>query len=293
MPDELDGTKTIASAVLRTLSAGEPAPFDARDDAIATTSQRWQQMGSKAKIAEAHGVINALPDGRVLEVIGHVAAVGEQLGLALTCSHDAHRWLAEDASAVGRPLGARALAEMTGYYILSASHALANITLRALLIGQPTRALVDAAFPGAKGFPPFSDDRDSWKSLSPAVVTKLSAVAQQVAVPSAVNLVTVLSTLAGDGRWKALDARRSVDFHRWRPQSITGGVTAKNPWTEHPDGTRSMSIRASSDYIPPEPGVLVVEADAALDALHDAMTTWLDQFPAATRDLGVPLFKTT
>jgi hypothetical protein len=293
MTDEPASERTVASAVLHTLFAGEPTPFDERDNVIAATSQRWQQMGPKAKFSEGHGPINGLPDGRVLEVVGHMAALGEQLGLALTCSRDAHRWLTEKATSIGRPLGARALAEMTGYYVLSASHGLANITLRALLIGKPTRPLVEAAFPAAKGFPPFSEERDAWKSLSPFVVTKLSDVADQAGVPAAVDLVAVLSTLSGDSRWEALDARRGVDFHRWRPQSITGGVAAKNPWTAQPDGSRTMSVGMLSDYVPPEPGLLVAEADDALDALHEAMTVWADQFPTATRDLGVALFKTT
>ena len=102
----------------------------------------------------------------------------------------------------------------------------------------------------------------------------------------------ILAELIVDPRWIALDNRRSTDFHRWRPQSVAGGVPQTNPWEPLPNGQHVMTVRVSNGYTVPDDEALVREADHALDALADAMDQWLEQFPLVTRDLGVPLFAT-
>jgi hypothetical protein len=45
--------------------------------------------------------------------------------------------------------------------------------------------------------------------------------------------------LTKDPRWVALTSRRHVDFHRWRPQSVAGGVATFNPGNRPPTGATS------------------------------------------------------
>lgn len=144
-------------------------------------------------------------------------------------------------------------------------------------------------YPRAQGFAPFSDDREAWVVLSPRLVTALEAAAAAVGGAGISELVNAVASLRQDPRWTALEQRRGVDFHRWRPQSIDGGVRTQNPWQDLGNG--QFSISAPQDNVVPDHQALVREADEALDALADAMDKWQEALPRAMRDLGVPIFK--
>lgn len=257
------------------------------------TSRERQKMGVWAQMVEIHGMTHGLPEGRLTEMVGRIAAAGEQLGLASTCSREAHRWLAQPEDDVSRPIAARSLAEMTGYYALTAAHGLGNITLRTLLLNNAAAASINAKYKKAEGFPPFTDDREAWRPLNPSLVEALDVAAQAVRQATVTALVGVLADLVHDPRWIALEGRRNIDFHRWRPQSVAGGVPQENPWVALPAGQRMMTVRVNNGYVVPDHEALIMEADDALGALAASMDRWLEQFAHATRDLGVPLFTTS
>lgn len=292
MADDPKEQGRLVAIVLPTLFAGPATDASVRDKRIIETAQEWQKMSVWAHMVEIHGMTHGIPEGRLTETIGRMAATGEQLGLASTCSRDARRWLAQPSDTISGPIAARSLAEITGYYTLSSGHGLANITLRTLLLDVSAAASLNAKYKEAAGFPPFTDDRAAWRPLSHQLVEALRNAAQVVQQPTVSSLVGVLADLVTDPRWIALEARRGADFHRWRPQSIAGGVPQKSPWSQLPHGQRSMTVGISNGFVPPDHEALVTEADDALDALTAAMDEWMALFPSATRDLGVPLFAT-
>lgn len=289
-PDHTTGT--LVGIVLPTLFASTVTPANGADEELRKIALDWLRMGHWADLAEVHGALNGVDKGRFTELIGRIASAGEQLGLADTASRDARGWLLDSDPQAKHGVGARALAEVTGYYSISAAHGLVNVTLRTLLLNTVSAATVNSAYPKGKGFAPFSDNRDVWQPLNSNVVTNLEAASAATGEPTVTSLIDTLRTLIDDTRWKAVAGRRDVDFHRWRPQSIEGGVNQASPWESLPDGTMQMSIYVGSTYPLPDPGPLVQEAIDGLIALGDAMGTWLALWPEALRSLGVPVFRT-
>lgn len=282
---------TLVGIVLPTLFASTVTPAEGTDEALSKTSLEWQKMGRWADMAEMHGALKGVDKGRFTELIGRIASAGEQLGLAHTASRDARGWLLESDPQPKHGVGARALAEVTGYYSISAAHGMANVSIRTLLLNADTAATVNNAYPKAKGFTPFANNRDAWQPLNSNVITNLEAAADATGEDSVSSLIDTLRNLIEDPRWKALAGRRDIDFHRWRPQSIEGGVNQGSPWETLPDGTMQMSVYANSTYSVPDPRPLVQEAIDGLTALGDTMGRWLELWPEALRSLGVPLFK--
>lgn len=290
-PNQPSGT--LVGIVLPTLFAGTIEPATGDDEHLGKVALEWQKMSIWADVAEGHGALHGIDNGRFTELIGRIASAGEQLGVADTVSRDARAWLAEPDPQPKHGVAARALAEITGYYAISAAHGLVNVSLRTLLLNSTSAALVNTAYAKAKGFAPFSTDRDAWQPLNANVVTRLEAAAVATGEASASSLIGVLRTLIDNPQWKALAGRRDIDFHRWRPQSIEGGVTQANPWQTLPDGTTQLTVYAGSTYLVPDPVRLVREAIDGLNVLALAMSEWLELWPESLRDLGVPVFKTT
>lgn len=287
---EPDDGGRIVALILPSFSSGKVSPATARQSSVMDVSTEWQKMGANAHLAEIHGMLNGLEEGRLTEIIGRIAAAGEQLGLASTSSRDANGWLESDRSPASVAVAARALAEITGYYSIGAAHGLGNITLRLLKLDPRSAAVVDAAYPGAKGFLPFSEHRDAWLPFNSRLAATSRDAADEIGDVNVDALVDAVVSLADDERWIALSGQRGEDFHRWRLQTISGGVPKESPWTHLDGGGRQMTVRIGNGYIPPDHANLVREADDALDALADSMRTWLDLLPAAMRGLGAPVF---
>ncbi|MGZ0213304.1 MAG: hypothetical protein ACKVI4_12610 [Actinomycetales bacterium] len=279
----------VVAVVPQTLFAGPATPPRPRDEHIIEVSRETQKLGVHAVFFELHGANHGLPRGRLSEVLGRAASAGEQLGLASATSRDAHRWLAQSDQSLIQQVASRALAEITGYYTLSAAHGLGNVTLRALLTNKVSAAVVNEMYPRAQGFMPFSDNREAWVVLGARLVKTIEAAAATVGGADISALVNAVVSLQSDPRWTALEQRRGIDFHRWRPQSIDGGVRTQNPWQDLGNG--QFSISTPQDNIVPDHEALVREADEALDALAEAMDKWQEALPMAMRDLGVPIFK--
>jgi hypothetical protein len=109
-------------------------------------------------------------------------------------------------------------------------------------------------------------------------------------VRQAAAVFKIVDKLAKDPSWNALTTRRHEDFHRWRPQGISGGVAPEDPWEYRP-GFASLTGYAQSQYKPLNPSTLVTEAQEGLEALGNAMGEWMGAWPSALTGLGCPIFK--
>lgn len=256
------------------------------------TATDWQKLAVYSDWSEMHALSAGVTLGRISEIMGRASAAGEQLSLAWIYSQDAARWLEHDHS-LARDFAVRSLAEVTGYYCLGAAHGVANITLRTLLLSSEAAEVINNTklYRRAAGFMPYDSNRSAWPSFNEDLTTALTAAAAAVAnKPVAVTeLVSTVTGLRSDPRWRALEARRHEDFHRWRPQSIAGGAAPTNPWTTSGQSKR-LTIYGRSRHRPLPPETLATEATAGMEALAEAMGHWLETWYDATPALGVTLF---
>lgn len=282
---------SVVSAVLLTLSSGTVNPVTPNDATIIDVAQQWQMMGTRATTAEIHGILNGVAEGRLTEIFGRIASAGEQLGLALTCSRDANGWLVSSGNEQSRAIAAKAFAEMTGYYALSAGLGLANITLRTLLLHPAAELVINAKYKKANGFPAFTDNRAAWLSLNSSLVDTLRRAAQEVKRPNVSSLINIVAELSGNGPWNSLVSRRDIDYHRWRPQNVPRAVQRQSPWEPSEDGERVIHVRSRPALTLPEYRDVVAEAEKGLSALSSTMKNWLMLFPESLREVGVSVFK--
>lgn len=290
-PPADDGQTT--AQVLSTLFSGiEPGPWVEPYPPAVATAMRWQHEGRHAEFSELHGVCAGLPQGRMAELFGRIAAGGEQLGLSWTYQQEALRW---HAPTVGdkdaRVLAARSLAENSGYYAIAAGHGLLNVTLRTLLIHPGAAAEINKKHKSAKGFEPFTDNRFAWPAINETEATNLQTAANLTTDADAAHLADIVAALTRDPRWVAVMDRRGVDFHRWRPQSVDGGVATSNPWEPTANGATVLRVYGKSQHQLPDTTLLAQQAADGVDALTEAMNGWLTTWPAALRGLGAPVFK--
>ena len=274
----------VVSAVLMTLSCPSVTPKpEERTHRIVTLSEELQQLGTASSWGEMRGALSGQPYGRMAEIIGLIAAAGEQLGLSYTCKLDGERWASsapDKGDRLNHTMAARAFAEMSSYYSLGAAHALANATLRVIAIDPDSRLKL----------PPFDDQKKSWPSFGPAV-TQAEGASGKVERPATTNLVSILRKLANDARWIALVGRRDTGYHRWRDQSTAGGVAKSNPWQEVQPRQHVLTLLGHSEHVPPEATAVLKESSDGLDALEAAARQWCDHLPDALKELGVPVFK--
>ena len=282
----------VVAVWLSSLFMGAPElPTTNAEDRQYEVAKKWQRLGKYAVFVDVKGVIAGQPHGRIAEVVSRMASAGEQLMLAAACVRDGRRSEADWADDLGPQVGARALFEMTNYYLLSAAHGLANVTLRVLLLAPGARDLLEKSHEDVQ-FEPFSADRQAWISLNRDEMKKMrKGVAD--GPPELAALVQVLTDLLGTAAWSDLNGRRGVDFHRHRPQSIDGGAPVTNQWKRGDDGqTMVLSIGGVSDFQPLEVTVLQAESVKAAAVLTAAMATWLEALPPAFQaTIGDPVFR--
>lgn len=257
---------------------------------IAKLAQEWQKTGTGAIWSEAHAARLGLERDRVHEIVGCVAAAGEQLGLAWTAQQDMQRWLASESS--GKPMATRAFAEMCSYFALGAANAVANATLRTLLLNSEARSTLTKL--RKTKYLPFSDEARDWCSFNGDLVGYLKAGAHAIGNADADHLVLITEQLWQDGRWKTMVHRRGRDYHRWRPQSIEGGVPRNSFWEPVREiGSRLRRYSDSGFQADLDAEHLVVSevVTNGLLALADAMRAWLTQWPSAMAGVGAQMFK--
>jgi hypothetical protein len=95
------------------------------------------------------------PPNRLLELHGLAGAIGEQLGLGWTAEQDVQRFIATSAGRLTehQRLVQRALAETAAYFLLGASHSLANMVLRIVILNPPRAQAAQCAPPESQRIP--------------------------------------------------------------------------------------------------------------------------------------------
>jgi hypothetical protein len=267
---------------------------------------RWQQLSQHGSSAElwAHpspihrtltrnGRQLSLPrrdkiapreDNRILELHGLMGAIGEQLGLAWTVEQDVQRFV---ATAKGRIpehqcMVQRALAESAAYFTLGASHSLANMVLRLLMLNQAAAIVLDSEFKKANGFQPMADDRDSWLTLNARLASAIGRAATASGNRFMRSAVACIQDLRGGQAFRELDLRRGMDYHRRRPQSVPHASPRRNLVVTS-GNVRTMTMYASG--LEPEADADRVHSIvvAAMGALYEAMRHVRVDFPRAIR----------
>jgi hypothetical protein len=283
----------IRAMLLRSFAPPTDSHLDSVNEqytSIVELAQEWQKTGARAIQGEAHAALLNLERNRVHELIGCIAAAGEQLGLAWTSQQDMQRWLASEND--GQPMATRALAEACSYFALGSANAMANATLRTLLLNSEARS----AIPNKTAYSPFSDKKWDWRSFDGNLVKDLKACARAIGNADADDLIFITEHLSQDEPWKLMVNRRGLDYHRWRPQSIEGGVPRIPFWEPIQGGGSCLSVRGSG-VVQADPGAdhLTVSeiATNGLLALADAMHRWLAQWPLAMAGVGAKIFKTS
>lgn len=280
---------TQVAAVLSTLFSTQKISATEIDRRIAKVANKLQVVGGSAQIAELHATLNGVQEGRAVEVFGRAASAGEQLGLALTLRLDARRWMsAQNDREIHLPV--RALAEMQGYYTLASAAGLANVILRIGFLNEDIRTAIESRWKNNRGFNPFSADRNDWIQFSEKAFTTVRESMDAADVPELQASAEALLRLRQDARWNDLDARRSEDYHQWRPQSVAGGVGAQSFWTALADGTRTATF-PPADYVLPDLEKVCAESDAGLELLTDTANEILGRFPAALREVGLGIYE--
>jgi hypothetical protein len=181
---------------------------------------------------------------------------------------------------------------MCGYYAIGAGHGLINVTLRTLLFSPASANAIHRVkrYRRADGFPPFSTTTAAWIPFNSDEVDLLWPAASAANDESVTNWFKIVDKLAKDPSWNGLTRRRNEDFHRWRPQSISGGVAPRDPWDYGP-GFTSLTGYTHSQYKPLDPSTLITEAQEGLEALGRAMGDWMGAWPAALKGVGCPIFQ--
>ncbi|MCX7521743.1 hypothetical protein OSC27_05550 [Microbacterium sp. STN6] len=269
----------MVGMVVPTLFSGHVEELDDFDQMVVETALAWQTLGEDASFQEMNAVAHRAEPGRVFTMFGRIASGGEQLGIAGTACRDARAWLNQGLPDDRARLPARALAEVAGYYTLSTAHGLVNIAARLLALETRGRAALEKSFPQSKGFPPFDEQYDHWLAFNGHSVAALEKAADHHQ-PEVRQLVQLLRTLVDDEWWLKLVGRRNTDFHRWRPQSIEGGVATSSPWVDHGD-YQVLTVYQGETHQPDDHRLLISEALASLKILEKTMRAWNEIFVGA------------
>jgi hypothetical protein len=286
---------TAVAAVVGSLSPGNVGKdFTTSDKAFAQIPHDWQMLGASYQWAELHGAISGLPNGYAADLIGRAAAAGEQLALAFAAVRDAEVWRdtsVRPVQASRRSIAGRGMAEASGLWAVSAGHAITNVASRVVRLHKLASDL-DKKLKWSVPPAPFDPSPKANLSINTPTVNSIMSVAKRTAEPALIELVQPLDVLVSSAAWRATTARRDAGYHRLRPQSLAGGVPARNPWSENAaTGSTTMSVYESATYVPPALEEVVAEARAGYNALSLCMDQMLKSLPTALDAVGVPIFK--
>lgn len=290
--------KNVATMVLFSLTPDPtPAMKTPRDEEIAGVARDLQLTAVNAPLAALSTQFNGgrWAIDRITEIMGRMGAAGEQIGLALAASRDARRWPPARVGAsasVAEIMAVRAHAEMVAYWALGAAHGLGNVLLRMLWLHAGARPLIEASYPKAQTFSPFSDDRNAWEPLGPKLVGNARKAAAAVGSTPVDEITDALDALNQDPRWDALMALRGVNFHQWRPQSVDRGTPKHSMVTQDALGREMIAVGTGPTNIAPDHEQALATVDAGLDALVDAAALIDGNIFAGLNDVvGIEIFK--
>lgn len=266
------------------LSSGTLVGENELDRRVRKVSVEYQRVGLDAGFAEMQSVVNGIEQNRATELVGRIAAAGEQLVLAGAAFRDARSWQFR-----GEPTAAvagRALAEMVAYFAYGAAHGIINATARLFAMERRSRELFKQGAKGKfsnDGFPPFGTKPGHWISFNSNNIESIGNATGHH--PEALHLLEVLRDLNADKLWTAMIDRRHNDFRRWRPQSSSAGVAPESQWCDAGEEVQALVIRDGNVYSPEPLGTFVAEAELGLETLTTAMKAWIMLYPAASHQV--------
>lgn len=215
-----------------------------------------------------------------------IGAIGEQAGLCWTIEQDAQRFdsVRRKISAEHHRLVMRALSEAAGHFLLGAAHSLGNLGLRLALLDVQAGRAVSAARPKAD-FSPWTNDAQAWLSLAQAreLLTKAASVSANVPFG---RIAAAVSALSVNQRYRDLNERRGMDYHRLRPQSVPHASPRNGIWRSG-DGIAVIDLPDA---------VIDPEADAdkiyrilvdAMEAVRSTMRVIRDDLPKTVRAANI------
>jgi hypothetical protein len=185
----------------------------AEDYAIPSHARRQHIVNGRATLVPQRPRRIPAPN-RLLELHGLAGAIGEQLGLAWTAEQDVQRFIATSAGRLAehQRLVQRALAETAAYFLLGASHSLANMVLRLVILNPGALNLLSGRRPRANGYPVFSDEHGAWVSLNRDDVRDIRAAAEATHNRFMTSAVDHIAALRQNPRFLDLEARRGMDY---------------------------------------------------------------------------------
>ena len=219
-----------------------------------TQAMAWQQMSQTGEWAGFRSYVDLSADkkgrrnepNRIVEIHAIAGAIGEQLALCWASEQDAQRIL--QSASLGdehRRLVLRAVSESASHFLLGGAHSLGNLVIRVgLLDPSAGREIVQQR--KKADFSVGSEDSRAWLSLSQAseVLDIAAGAASNVHLS---RCAAVIETFYSDPRFRALEDRRGMDYHRLRPQSVLHASLGR-AWPSRP-GQRSRSRRLPLNWI--------------------------------------------
>ncbi|MEV5013504.1 hypothetical protein ACIGW1_05060 [Streptomyces sp. NPDC053780] len=138
---------------------------------------------------------------------------------------------------------------MSTHFLLGAAHSLANLVLRVALCDPSAARVINEPKKNhkAQGFQPGSDLTMAWPTFSSSLKVELWAqvlpnAAEASDLGPLKKLVARLSLLQQDPRFRALDQRRGMDYHRQRPQSVKHRSPRTGIWSFN-EATKTSTTR--------------------------------------------------
>jgi hypothetical protein len=182
-------------------------------------ANEWQTLGISAEFLEMGATTHGVDRDRMGEIIGLMAAAGEQLALARGALLECELWrlarVRREES--GDEMCHRAIAELLSYFCIGCGHAIANVSVRLLAMDKRLHARFIDEFETV--FHPLSEQRKDWISCDTSSARRLRRLVRDAFDPELRDVPRALTGLAASPAWRALDERRGADFHRRRPQS--------------------------------------------------------------------------
>ncbi len=292
----------VAVAPMRLAAAPEgPLPQSVRNgdhELVVEQALEWQQTAGHAEFWEMGAAAQGADEDRVYALAGRIASAGEQLALAHAGAVEVALWQELRGDSKPDPaheVSMRGMAEAQCLFVMGTGHALANVAVRALALNPSLRSELVKEFQrggSSPTFAPFSRDRIDWVTLNAGTCKTVRAVAQSCGTQEVIWLIEPVVQFEAGRSWRDLEERRGEDFHRWRPQTHgIDGVPRSSPWSR--DGrTRALGL-GHSTYEEAR-GLADEAARLASEAMIDlarSMKTFLQRWPAASKDLGGPRFK--
>lgn len=275
---------------------------DPEHERVVRQSADWQQLSSHAVFWEMGAISQGAEKNRTYGLVGQMAAVGEQLGLAYSAAVEVALWRwvrdkvtePDEEKDAAREMSMRAMAESQCYFVMGAGQALANVCVYALALDPTLRASLGSQFRsrgGRPSFMPFSSKKEDWVFMNEVTGKRFLTVVSASPI-EVVELVQPVADFSKSSVWKDLASRRGEDYHQWRPQTHgIDGVSKTTPWkTKGKTHSLGLGPHVYADAKDLADETSRIATDAMLE-LARVMETFLEKWTAASGTLGGPRFK--